>query len=347
MRSATAALSLLIASVATATPSIVTVREITLPLTSLAVDVRWATDKSVFLADLVGGVVETDLARVENPAQLLAAKRQIKPQPGPTKSLFMPEYIAASRDYIAVAAPIWQIAWKTRNGGEFRAETFAAALDIDVWKDSAVLYGVRGDATAHWGNVGPTLWLLSFNADQAYFKPITASPPEAMHKCAWEGIGAVRFFPDGRFIYVPGVEPGMELYDSSGRLIRRWSTEPLGVDDHCRITDAQSDALVGDIKVRYEWMNHRQIVDEVLPLVEGPLVIVRQSTPRGTAWHAFLVPFDGDLQPVAIPITSPSKFAHLHADLKGDRIIFLAYEMAMGTPHVDTAARLITARVVR
>jgi hypothetical protein len=325
---------------------VVTVKEIVLPQSSVAMDVRWASDKSVFLADLAGGVVETDLTRVEISTQLLPSKRQMKPQPGTTKSLFLPEFIGASRDYIAVASALWQIAWKPRNGGEFRAETFANALDIDVWKDSAILFGVRGDSTGHWGNVGATLWLLSFKADQVYFKPITASPSEAMHKCAFEGIGAVRFFPDGRFIYVPGVEPGMELYDSTGRLIRRWSTEPLGVDDHCRVTEAQSDALAR-IAVRSEWLNHRQVVDEVLPIVEGPLVIVRQPTPKGTSWHAFLVPFEGEPERVAIPITSPSKFAHLRADLKGDRIIFLVWEQPMGTPKVDTAARLITARVVR
>jgi len=336
----------LVAAAGVAAPSIITVREVELPPNTTAMDVRWASDKSVYVVDFRKGLLETELDDVAKQKTLLAGGRLSPALAGTTTSLFLPEFLGVSRDYVVVGAPLRQIAWREREASTFSQEVFADAFDVDVWKDRAVVYGVRGDAYGKWGSVGATLWLVSLSPGRLYFNGITASPALAVHRCAFPGIGVVRFFPDGRFIYVPGVEPGMQLFDSAGRLIRTWSTEPLGVDDHCRITEAQAEAFGESSDLRAQWMNQRQIVQEVVPLPEGPLVIVRRVVNGATTWQGTLLAFDSKPVRVSIPITSPSPNAHLHADIKGDRIVFLISDLPTQKP-VTVPARLVVARFVR
>jgi hypothetical protein len=340
-----AALIAFAVTLSASTPSVVAVRDTTAAPNAMLTDVRWATDSSVFVCDLNEGVFEMPLAKTRESKSMLKGGSFRKPGSGATTSLFLPAYIGVSKDYVVAGALLRQVAWKARNGETFIQAPFANALDVDVWNDRAIVLGVRGDDGMHWGSVGATLWLVSLSHDRADFKGITASAPDAMRKCGFEGIGAVRFYPDGRFVHIPGVTPGMELYDRSGKLIRRWNTDILSVDDHCNVTAAQADAFA-EATVRADWMNRRQIVDEVLPLAEGPLVIVRRAVPGGVVWRGVLVPFDGDPVAVSIPVTSTSRLAHLHADLKGDRVIFLVADFPLRNG-VDTPARLVTARIVR
>lgn len=335
-----------LASTVAAAPSITVVREVRLPLPATAMDVRWASDQSVYVADFKAGLLEVDLGGRAQAKTLLAGGGLRSAGTGTIQSLFLPSYLGVSRDYIAVAAPLRQIAWRQRSATSFAQEVFANAFDIDVWKDHAVVYGVRGDAYGKWGGVGATLWLVSIAGDRLYFNGIAASPVEAVHKCAFPGIGVVRFFPDGRFVYVPGVEPGMQLFDANGKLMRRWDTAALGVDDHCRITEAQADVFGGSSELRAQWINQRQIVQEVIPLPEGPLVIIRRAMAGRVTWRGVLMSFSGDPVDVPIPITSPSPNAHLHADLKGDRLIFLVADLPTQKP-ITASPRLILAHLAR
>jgi hypothetical protein len=326
-----------------AAPSISTVRELTLPpQNAVAVDVRWATDKSVFVANFNNGVSEVDLNEPSKQQLLLPGGALSRPQSGPARSLALAEFLGVSRDYILVGAPMRQIVWKPRSGEQFVQDIFANALDVDVWNDRAVVLGVRGDSYGKWGSVGPTLWLVSLTPEHAFFQPVSSVPPESMHKCGFQGVGAVRFYPDGRFVVAAGVQPGIELYDATGHLIRRWRTDPLNIDDKCSVTEAQADSFA-DFEVRAEWLNRRHVIDEILPLPEGPLVIIRERRGDLMTWRGVLLPFNGDPVPVAIPINSPSLRAHLHADLRGDRIAFVVGNL--GTP--GGQARIVIGRVSR
>jgi len=341
----TAAVSLLVSAAAFgAPPSIVPVRDVELPANfAIATDVRWATDKSIYVSNFQKGVSEINLVAPSKSRLLLAGGRSGPPQSGPATSMLLSEFLGVSKDYLVVGSPLRQIAWKARNGAQFMQEVFSTALDVDALNDRAVVLGVRGDAYGRWGSVGATLWLASMTPDHMYFEPVSAVPVESIHKCGFPGIGAVRFYPDGRFVAVAGVQPGASLYDQHGKLIREWRTDDLGIDDRCTVTDAQADAFA-DSGVRAEWMKERRVVDEVLPLPEGPLLIIRERRGDRMTWRGMLLPFDGKPFVVPIPLSSPSMTARLHADLRGDRIVFLLSNL--GSP-ATPPARVILAHVAR
>jgi len=133
----------------------------------------------------------------------------------------------------------------------------------------------------------------------------------------------VRFFPDGRFAFASSVEPGVALFDAQRHLIRTWRTEGLGYEDRCTVTPEQSQVFGGDLVGRLRWINRRQLLDEMLTLPDGVLLIIRTPRPKGTAWRAVLLPFDGEPVGVEIPLSSPSPYAHVRADVRNNRIVFL------------------------
>lgn len=71
-----------------------------------AVDVRWASERTVYLALTSRGVVEVPLApELGAGKEMIAGKRTVG-------GLFLSCYIAASGDYLAAAPPIYLVLWR-------------------------------------------------------------------------------------------------------------------------------------------------------------------------------------------------------------------------------------------
>lgn len=69
---------------------------------------------------------------------------------------------------------------------------------------------------------------------------------------------------------VPGVQPGIHLYNAEGNLIRTWDSELVGLDTDCStLSPEQIRRYATGWLPRVAWLNQRRTLDEILPLSDG------------------------------------------------------------------------------
>jgi len=126
---------------------------------------------------------------------------------------------------------------------------------------------------------------------------------------------------------VPGVQPGVNLYDKSGRLVRTWDASSSGIDADCQgLTDQQGWYLDSHSLERQAWLNQRHILNAVLPFSQGPGLVVRRVDHGRTHWELKLLRLDGSVQNFEIPIEGSNESFYLEGDLHAGKIVFLLYE---------------------
>ncbi len=331
-RSATALVILLLATATGARAGEVELRisgERLLPESLLkAIDVRWAGAESVFLAVLPTGGVEYSLDPVNRDYRLAT------PAGFGEGGIGLTGRVAASEDYLAVASGMFLLGWKTR-GGEVRLDgrkSFEGIEDIDVFENRLATLGIRRGEDGRMAPDGAIAWVGSLDAGLADLKPVlfsTAGPgARPMDHCATFEIGAVRFQRDGTLVVVPGAEPGVFLYDPAGKLLHTWETEPLGLDVRCGFDDDQLQLLAANFLARWSWLNQFRTVEDVLPLAQGPGLVIRQVTDSGTRWDLTILRRNEPALTMPLPVTTPSTTAHLRGDVRGEKVLLLLYDSA-------------------
>jgi hypothetical protein len=298
----------------------------------IVADLRWAAADSIYLgAGRRGGFkvrFEPTWGRPEEVFSVNASK----------SGLWAFDHVGVSSDYIAMAPQAFTVAWRRLPAGPVRWAAFETISDIDVWQDRLVVLGARKDGRQRYAPDGAIAWTGSLSKDLSDLKAVRYSiaGPGArpMDACGPFDLGHVRFLPDGRFVVVPGVEPGVFLYDNGGKLLRTWDTGILGIDDQCQVTDAQMKELSANLNARNAWINQRRTLDDVLSLPGGPGLIVRTAGRGTTRWQVKVLHPDGTVGVSDLPFTFPTANGHLRADLRGDRIAFLVvdYQMRSSTP---------------
>jgi hypothetical protein len=289
----------------------------------LSADLRWAGDDSIYLAAGKRGGL-----RLRFDPQWSRPETVMSVAPGRSE-LWAAGRVGVSDRYLAMAAPAFVVSWKSLPSGSTKTSYFEFIVDLDVWQDKMVLLGARKDEKGNFSPDGAIAWLGSLSRDLTDLKPIRheSSGPGArgMDACGPFEIGAVRFLADGRFVVAPGVEPGVFLYDPSGKLERAWDSATLGLDAGCGLAAEEKYRLLADVKPRNEWINRRRELDDVVALPEGPALIVRTSAQGTTRWQMKVLGARG-VRTADVPFTFPSADAHLRADVRGDRIAYLVVD---------------------
>ncbi len=145
-------------------------------------------------------------------------------------------------------------------------------------------------------------------------------------------MGKARFLPGGAFVVAPGAEPGIFVHDVSGKLVKTWQAETVGFDAGCPITEEEMYKYSADPRARFRWLNQRRVLDEILPLPNGIGFVIRTRSNGLTQWQLKVLSPDGKVITYDIPVTSPSEYARLAGDVRGDRIAFLLNLDTFDTP---------------
>ncbi len=314
-------------------PTIQVVSERTLPpeLTK-ATDVRWASDRSVYLALRAHGVVEVPLGATSASVISAASARKVVPGREETGGFWYATLIGASPRRMVVGAPAMTIAAVDLETKRRRDEAFDAIHALDVMDDRLLILGMRRDPIERKvGTDGAIAWLGPVDRAFDDLKPVTydATGPgiRNMVLCGSVRMGGVRFLADGRFVVVPGVQPGIQLYDRDGRLLRGWDSGELGIDSDCGALSAEeSQALSLSIERREDWINRRRTVDSVLPLPEGPGLVVRSLDGGRLRWDLWVLKEKSAPSKHRLPIDTDGVHFHLRGDFRAGKMIFLLSE---------------------
>ncbi len=321
--------------------------EITLPTPAFerATDVRWAGERSVYLALEVDGAVEVNL----DPANL-SPKEMI---PGSMKpdGFWGVERIAASSRFFLGAGPALSLTWRRLEDPARVEQAFEGIQAVDVRDNRLAILGVRRDEQREVGKDGAIAWTGSLDKNLEDLKPVlydVAGPGAlAMNRCFIIPLGAVRFLANGMLAVVPGVQPGVHLYDPQGKLVRTWDTASLGIDADCAsLSEEQYLRFAARAADRHAWVNQRQTVDALLPLEQGPGLVVRRVGGGRTRWVLELLRDDGTVATYGIPIEGGSELFHLKGDVRSGRIVLLLYEETLrGSGKERSAPRLFVAQL--
>ncbi len=290
------------------------------PALRSARDPRWASDDSVYLSMLREGAVEASLD-LDHPRinKLIPGMKE----PGGTFCYFL----AASPEYLVTSGPLW-VTWRTIAESNRSEEAFDSVHDIDVLKDQLLVVAARRDEKGQYSPDGAIVWIGSLRKGLSDLKPVVydAAGPGAKHlnACGAFNMGGVRFLKDGTFLVVPGVQPGIFLYSAQGKLIRTWDSAQVGLDTDCAsLTSEQVLRYAAQFVPRVEWLNQRRTLDDILPLPQGPGLIIRSVSKGQTHWVLKVLKIGGGIDTYRIPLQSQSDMSHLKGDIRGGRIVFV------------------------
>jgi hypothetical protein len=303
---------------------------------SLALNVRWAGDQSLYLSRLAHGVTEVSLD-----GKLTALRQPIPDRQALGVRFPMFERLAVSPDYIVVGSLMADLGFRPRaasDTGKYRFTKFRlwAVQGIDMFGDRLLLLGdPRPRSLDESPSKGGVAWIGPLSEhperDMKPFlydvagpaTPDRVLPPSLLH-CMGLELGAVRFLADGSYLVVPGFQDGVNLYGPGGEFLHRWKNETVGLDaPDCADFDRQQDErFASSYPARFEFLNQRRVLEEILPLPEGPGLLIR-SVAGGQVHWSLNVLHGGQVVSYPVPIAGSLPYDRLRADAHGDRIAFL------------------------
>ncbi|HVT14951.1 MAG TPA: hypothetical protein VHQ90_02070 [Thermoanaerobaculia bacterium] len=303
--------------------------EVTLPSAlARACDIRWAGERSVYLGLGVDGTVEVRLDAAG------AAAKEVIPGRSKPGGFSATHRIAASAKYLVAAGPAFWVTWRRLDDPVRSDAAFEAIQAIDLRDGQLALVGARRDERGKFGADGAIAWTGSLDKRLTDLKPLLydAGGPGAptMNRCLGAELGATRFLADGSLFVLPGVQPGASLFDREGKLVRTWDTAALGIDADCTgLSEAVAAHLAASYEQRQVWINQRHLVDAVLPLPEGPGLLVRRVEKGRTRWDLKVLRREGPVKTIAVPLEGSSEFFALGGDVRAGRIVLLLHEKTL------------------
>jgi hypothetical protein len=294
---------------------------------SALTDVRWASDHSVYVLRALHGVEELELGEERTPKSL----RRPVPDSRELGDLRWMAHLAISRKQIVVASEGDRLVSRPRQSVGpglvlFQGKETAIVEDLDIAGEGLLFLGVQSKKVPYTGAVA---WLGSLGTDPEDWRPVLQAPEGAkswaVFNCSSLALGAVRFLPDRSFVVVPGFLPGAYQFASSGQLIRTWTQREIGLDTDCSgISKELKLDLHTDVDTRVSWFNRHRVLDDILPLPEGPGLLIRSLGSDGKIhWELRILDPEGRSTSYRLPIVGTRPFDRLRGDVRAGRIVLL------------------------
>jgi hypothetical protein len=298
---------------------------------SQALTLRWASDQTLYLTRISHGVTEVALDGKLTPLR----------QPVPDRATlhaWLPsvERLAVSSQFFLVSSNTLDYGYRPRALDAAGTYQFSwlrvfSIGGMDLSGDRMLFLGDptprRLDTTL--APTGAIAWIgrLSSHPERdmkPFLYDVAGAPPKSLFNCMNLELGAVRFLADGSYVVVPGFQDGVYLYSPAGTLLHRWHNEAVGLDapDCASLSLEQTQLFAGSYPARFEFLNRYRILDEIVPLAEGPGLLIR-SVANGAAHWTLNVLHGDQVTTHAVPITGDLPFDRLRADARANRIAFL------------------------
>ncbi len=259
-------------------------------------------------------------------------------------------HLGTSSEFLVTAAPAHVMSWIPRSIPDPKPISlefdFNTIMDLDVAGDRLLVIGLRKLEKGALAADGAIAWTAKLGKKLTQVHPVlfSISGPGAhdTDACAALQMGKVRFLQGGSFVVVPGGEPGIFVHDAAGKLVKTWQAETVGFDAGCPITEAEIYKYSADVHARYRWLSQRRALDEVLALPGGIGFVIRTRANGLTRWQLKVLSPEGKVTPYDIPVTSPSEYARLAGDVRGNRIAFLLSLDTFETPPAGSQHLIVT-----
>ncbi len=291
-------------------------------------DLRWPEPGRMLLAASREAVVEVDPRR---PGEY---QYVVKPDDELWQKTFA-FAIGGKPESLLVGSRAHEVRWRNTADGKMGTISSDSGLelimDVDRSGDNVLVLAGRRSKNGEYLEDGAWGFRGKIVGEQLGLQPFYVSPEglgaPSFNNCVVLDLPRVRFLQDGRFIFVPGVDPDIYLYDPAGQLLKRWSTAELGISFGCDIPEDQKDAVSRDPTARWSWLNRRRLVDEIVELPSGVALILREQSEGRTQWTVTKLPLDGRPieKPQPLKIDSQFNQSRVAADRNGVQLGVLEY----------------------
>jgi hypothetical protein len=297
---------------------------------SVATDIRWAGEDSVYVSWDRAGVAEVGLDGTRRRALVPDVKTL-----GGVSNYTHYNHLAVSSQTLATASLVATLVWrpvKANPGGPvlFRRKEIPITHDFDLSGDRLLLMGLARFENGDFAPDGAVAWIGTTSSDLADLKPVLhdVGGPGApsFFNCRARSLGAVRFLGDSSFVIAPGFQDGILLFGANGQRLRSWTNEQVGLDTHkdCSRMSREEETKWRAVDSYWQqWLNRHHVLDDVLPLPQGPGLLVRSWEGDNQAHWTLKVLGPGGIQTYAVPVTGRRPFDRLHGDVRNGRIVLL------------------------
>jgi hypothetical protein len=184
---------------------------------------------------------------------------------------------------------------------------------------------------------GEIAWIGPLESGAQGLKPIlrdAAGPGAASYyNCRNYPMGAVRFLADGSFVIAPGFQDGVHLFSADGKKVRSWSNAELGVNSHlgCAGMSEEEEAKFRlDETWRKRWAMSHTVIDDILPLPQGPGLLLRSWGRDNQAHWTLKVLESRAIRTYPVPVTGRRPLDRLQGDVRNGRIALLLLNNSPG-----------------
>jgi hypothetical protein len=310
-----------------------------------AADIRWDDDGHVLVAACRDGTFRLPVADVDRSP----LERVYGPLPD-MGFLDSQVLLGTSREFLVTSAPVHLMSWISRTIPDPKPVSiemnFNTLIALDVYGDRLLILGLQKLEKGKLAADGAIAWTAKLGKKLTQVQPVqfSISGPGALatDACSVMHMGKVRFLQGGGFVVAPGAEPGIFVHDASGKLVKTWQAETVGFDAGCPLTEEENYRYSADPRPRFQWLNQRRVLDEILPLPTGIGFVIRTRSNGLTRWQLKVLPPDGKVTTYDIPVTSPSEYARLAGDVRGSRIAFLLGLHTLDTPPAGSQRLIVT-----
>lgn len=256
-------------------------------------------------------------------ASLLVAGGQAR------NELFHPYSLGVSRNRIVVGAIAFSYSEVDTKGQQLKGlYAFADPEDLDIRGDDLAILGAQQGEKGPYAPDGALVHRGKIGDSGEQLKPIFFSEEgpgvPGLSNCSLMEIQSLRFLADGTLVVVPGIEGGVYFFDPEGKLIRSFTAAEVGFDSGCKMDPKVADRLALDQQGRWDWVNGRRVVDDIVPLPDGGAgLILREIRGGKPFWQMKVLHKDGSIRSCDLAITTNDPWARLKADTLGDEVSFL------------------------
>lgn len=286
-----------------------------------AKDVRWLANDRLLITTPILGTFEVDPSGA-NAANLIIPK---------ASDSLGPATLAASEAYFVIGAPVGSYLEIRREGVHKTSSTqqMDFLADVDLIGTRLALTGAQR-GPFEYAPDGAIAWLDQVGTAPEKMRPLfySESGPGALNmaRCGLLGLSAIRFLRDGSLVFVPGVEGGVYQYAVDGRLKQTWTAEKVGFDSGCPVSEAEFRGLAFLEHDRFDWINQRRVVEDIIPTQDGPGILIRQFKNNTPSWELKVLRPDGTIRSCPVPVTTTAQWSRIKADVFQDQIGILLFE---------------------
>lgn len=291
-----------------------------------ALDIRWASDHSVYLSWVKEGVTETALDGKFTRLRMLVTD--------PDRWMRDFEFLGASPDFVVASGRSRIMMLRptppSHPGGlvAITKAPISIVEDLDVFGKRLLILG-----NPEWSEspapsiawLGPVSEHPRKDLEPLPLYDVAGARSPSLINCDELLLGAARFLPDGSMLVVPGFQPGAHHFSSAGRLLRTWDTVALGIDavDCAHMSGDQTLLFGRSQQARFDFINQHRVLEDILPLAAGPGLLIRFVADGKVHWELKVLQSGPRVLTYQVPLTGNLPFDRLRGDARGGRIVLL------------------------